>query len=71
MCKGAMSGALTTGDTLTGGTSGATGVIESLSTNASATITGATSANPVVVTCSGGHKFTEGQQVTISLVFRV
>ena len=49
-CVGATSGALTTGDTLTGGTSGATGVVESITTNASATITGATSANPVVVT---------------------
>ena len=29
-------------------------------------ITGATSANPVVVTCSGGHKLKEGHQVTIS-----
>jgi hypothetical protein len=65
-CVGAMSGALTAGDILTGGTSGATGIVESITTNASATITGATSANPVVVTCSGGHKFKEGQQVTIS-----
>ena len=65
---GAMSGALTTGDTLTGGTSGATGVIESLSTAATANITGATQADPVVVTCSGGHNFTEGQSITISSV---
>ena len=67
-CVGAMSGALTTGDTLTGGTSGATGIIESITTNDSATITGATAANPVVVTCSGGHKIKEGQQVTIASV---
>jgi len=65
-CVGAMSGALTSGDTLTGSTSGATGIIESVTTAGSATITGATSANPVVVTCSGGHDFKEGQQVTIS-----
>jgi hypothetical protein len=65
-CVGAMSGAITAGDKLTGGTSGATGIVESITTNASATITGATSANPVVVTCSGGHKIKEGQQVTIS-----
>ena len=64
--RGAMSGALTTGDTLTGGTSGATGTIESISTAGSATITGATVADPVVVTCSGGHNFTEGQQITIA-----
>jgi hypothetical protein len=65
-CVGAMSGALTDGDTLTGGTSGATGIVESVTTVGSATITGATSANPVVVTCSGGHTFKEGQQLTIS-----
>ena len=66
--RGAMSGALTTGDTLTGGTSGATGTIESISTAASATITGVTEANPPVVTCSGGHNFTEGQEITIASV---
>ena len=66
--RGAMSGALTTGDTLTGGTSGATGTIESISTAASATITGVTQANPPVVTCSGGHSFTEGQTITIASV---
>ena len=64
--RGAMSGALTTGDTLTGGTSGATGVIESISTASSATITGVTVAQPPVVTCSGGHQFTEGQTITIA-----
>ena len=37
-----MSGALTTGDKLTGGTSGATGIVESVTTEGSATITGAT-----------------------------
>ena len=65
---GAMSGALTTGDTLTGGTSGATGVIESLSTATATTITGASKSNPVVITASGGHSFTEGQQVAIASV---
>ena len=40
--KGTMSGALTTGDTLTGGTSGATGTIESISTASTGTITGVT-----------------------------
>ena len=60
---GIMSGALTTGDTLTGGTSGATGVIESVTTEGSGTITGATVADPVVITMSGGHNFTEGQNV--------
>jgi hypothetical protein len=65
-CVGAMSGALTNGDKLTGGTSAATGIVESVTTVGSAVITGATSANPVVVTCSGGHTFKEGQQLTIS-----
>jgi hypothetical protein len=64
--KGAMSGALTTGDILTGGTSGATGIIESISTAGSGTITGATQADPVVVSMSGGHNFTEGQSITIA-----
>ena len=63
---GIMSGALTTGDTLTGGTSGATGVIESVTTEGSGTITGATVADPVVITMSGGHNFTEGQNVVIA-----
>jgi len=66
--RGAMSGALTTGDTLTGGTSGATGIIESISVAASANITGVTIAQPPVVTCSAGHNFTEGQQITIASV---
>ncbi len=66
--RGAMSGALTTGDTLTGSTSGATGTIEGISVASSATITGATVADPVVVTCSGGHNLTEGQQITIANV---
>jgi len=63
---GIMSGALTTGDTLTGGTSGATGIIESVTTEGSGTITGATVADPVVITMSGGHNFTEGQNVVIA-----
>ena len=66
--SGVMSGALTTGDKLTGGTSGATGIVESVTTEGSATITGATQADPVVVTMSGGHNFTDGQQVVISSV---
>ena len=63
---GAASGSFTNGEIITGGTSGATGIFQSVSTQESSTITGATSANPVVVTCSGGHKLKEGQQVTIS-----
>ena len=56
----------TTGEKVTGGTSGATGIVESISTEKSATITGASTATPVVVTCSGGHSFKEGQVVTIA-----
>jgi len=66
--KGAMSGALTTGDILTGSSSGATGVIESLTNAGSATITGATQSDPVVISMSGGHTFTEGQTITIANV---
>ena len=66
--SGIMSGALTTGDKLTGGTSGATGIVESITTEGSATITGATQAEPVVVSMSGGHNFTDGQQVVIASV---
>jgi len=56
----------TTGEIVTGGTSGASGVVESISSENSATITGASTATPVVVTCSGGHNFQEGQVVTIA-----
>ena len=66
--KGVMSGALTTGDKLTGETSGATGIIQGTSTEGSATITGVSQASPAVVTCSGGHNFTDGQVVTIASV---
>ena len=65
---GAMSGALTTGDKLTGGTSGATGIIESISTAGSATITGATQSRSCCCNMSGGHNFTEGQNITIANV---
>jgi len=52
------------GVTITGGTSGATGIVQESSTVESATITGATAANPVVVTAT--NKFKEGQQITIT-----
>ena len=66
--NGAASGALTTGETLTGGTSGATAIVESITSLGAATITGVTTANPAVVTMSGGHDFKEGQQITIASV---
>jgi len=54
----------TTGEVITGGTSGATGTLESISTTESATITGVTQADPAVVTAN--NNFKEGQQVTIT-----
>ena len=54
----------TTGETVTGGTSGATATVQSVSTTESATITGASQVDPVVITSS--NKFKEGQQVTIT-----
>src|SRR6056300_1254598 len=59
--------AFTTGEVVTGGTSGATATVESLTTASSHTISGATAANPVVITATG-HSLKEGQQVTIASV---
>ena len=64
--NGAASGALTTGETLTGGSSGATAVVESLTILGTANITGVTAAQPPVVTMSAGHNFKEGQQIVIA-----
>ena len=50
--RGPASGALTTGETLTGGTSGATAVVESLTSLGTAAITNITRAEPPVVTCN-------------------
>ena len=64
-----MSGALTTGETLTGGTSGATGIVESINnTRFSNNHRYYSKLNPVVVTCVSGHNFKDGQQVEISSV---
>jgi len=57
----------TNGEKVTGGTSGAIGYVQSLTSTKSATITGVTQANPGVVTAVA-HTFKEGQQVTISSV---
>lgn len=57
----------TNGEKVTGGTSGAYGYVQSLTSTKSATITGVTQANPGVVTAVA-HTFKEGQQVTISSV---
>src|SRR6056300_232071 len=57
----------TTGEEITGSTSGAKATVESISTTESGTISGVTQADPAVVTVTG-HNFQEGQQVTISSV---
>ena len=59
--------AFTDGERVTGGTSGAVGYVQNISAETSQMITGATQANPVVVTATA-HTFREGQQVTISSV---
>ena len=59
--------AFTTGETVTGGTTGATGTVQSISATKTASITGISTASPGVVTASS-HTFEEGQQVTISSV---
>jgi len=57
----------TDGEIVTGGTSGATGIVQEYSSTESGTISspGVTQANPGVVTVTG-HNFKEGQQVTIT-----
>ena len=57
----------TAGEKVTGGTSNAVGYVQDISTATAETISGATQANPVVVTATG-HTLREGQQVTISSV---
>ena len=59
--------AYTDGEKVTGGTSGATGFVQDVTTETSETISGATAANPVVITATG-HTLKEGQQVTIASV---
>jgi len=57
----------TDGEKITGGTSGAYGYKQSITSTKSATISAVTKANPGVVTATA-HTFKEGQQVTISSV---
>src|SRR6056300_762741 len=61
----------TTGEVITGSTSGATATVQSLSATESQTINSCTSASPGVATISGGHDFVEGQQVTFAGTFQV
>ena len=55
----------TTGEILTGVTSGATAVVQSISTTKSAAATSITSASPGVVTLNA-HGFVDGQQINVS-----
>ena len=58
--------AFTNGETITGGTSGATAVKEDSSTTETAGINNITQANPCVVMGTGAHNFKDGQQITVS-----
>ena len=58
----------TTGATITGNTSGATGIFENTSSTETATITGATQANPCVVTCSGGHNLEKVNKLQLQVL---
>ena len=61
----------TTGEVITGGTSGATATVQSISAVESQTVNSITSASPGVVTISGGHDFVEGQQITLAGTYEV
>jgi hypothetical protein len=58
----------TTGETVTGSTSSATAIVQSITSVSTKTINSITVASPGVVTISAGHNYLEGQQVTISSV---
>ena len=55
----------TTGEIVSGATSGATGVVQSITTTKSAAASNITVANPGVVTLTA-HGFNDGQQITVS-----
>ena len=59
--------AFTTGETVTGGTSGATGTVESLSTVTAVSASSISVASPGVVTATA-HNLKEGQQITFSAI---
>ena len=63
--------AFTDGELITGGTSGATGIYESISNEETKTIASCTSASPGVATVTAGHNFIEGQQVTFAGTYSV
>jgi len=56
----------TTGETITGGTSGATGVLQAISTAETVTINNITLANPGEVQIASTHNLQDGQQITIA-----
>ena len=53
----------TTGETITGSTSGATGTLESISTTTSVAVSSISVADPGVVTTGSNHNLRDGQQV--------
>jgi hypothetical protein len=61
----------TTGEEVTGSTSGAKGTVESLTAVESIAVDSISIANPGVVTISAGHNFKEGQQITLSGTYQV
>ena len=56
----------TTGETVTGGTSGATGVVQGISTAETVTINNITQSNPAEVQIATTHQLQDGQQITIA-----
>ena len=56
----------TTGEKLTGGTSGASGIVENVSTGTSSTIASSTAANPVVITMSADLDIRNGDAIKIT-----
>ena len=63
--------AFTTGEVITGGTSGATASVQSISAVEVQTVASMTSASPGVATITAGHNFIEGQQVTLAGVYEI
>ena len=55
----------TTGEIITGATSGATAVVQSISATKSSAVTSISTANPGVVTLAA-HGFVDGQQINVS-----
>ena len=58
--------AFTTGETLTGGTSGATAIVEDVSTDTTSAITSTTNATPVVMTMTADLDIRNGDAITIT-----